>query len=46
MPPSWRDEYAQSLRARDEREKASYSIIDDDIINACKPSSHTAAAYD
>ncbi|EPE35613.1 hypothetical protein GLAREA_11313 [Glarea lozoyensis ATCC 20868] len=34
MPPSWRDEFSQSLRDRDEREKASYSIIDDDIINA------------
>ncbi|KAG9236586.1 autophagy-related protein 16 [Amylocarpus encephaloides] len=31
---SWQDEYTQALRDRDSREKASYSIITDDLINA------------
>lgn len=32
---SWRDEYIQALRDRDEREKASYQRLDADLITAC-----------
>ncbi|CZR57382.1 related to Autophagy protein 16 [Phialocephala subalpina] len=31
---SWRDEYTQALRERDERERASYQRLDDDLIAA------------
>ncbi|RDL39738.1 uncharacterized protein BP5553_04078 [Venustampulla echinocandica] len=31
---SWREEYIQALQERDEREKASYQRIDDELINA------------
>ncbi|PMD41429.1 autophagy protein 16 [Hyaloscypha variabilis F] len=31
---SWRDDYIQALQERDQREKASYSKVDDDLIAA------------
>jgi hypothetical protein len=36
--PSWREEYAQALDERDEREKASYERISEDFIDACEQS--------
>lgn len=32
---SWRDEYIQALRDRDDREKATYQRIDEEYIEAC-----------
>jgi hypothetical protein len=33
---SWRDEYIQALKDRDDDGKASYQRIDDEFIEACE----------
>jgi hypothetical protein len=33
---SWREEYIEALKERDEREKAIYQRIDDQLIDACE----------